>query len=43
MGVDREEVTFDYEARRCVYDHVMREGLPPTIADSALRALGDDR
>jgi hypothetical protein len=44
MGVDREEVAFDYEARRCVYDNVMRKGLPPTIAEaaSALSATADD-
>jgi hypothetical protein len=44
MGVDREEVAFDYEARRCVYDNVMREGLPPTIAEAAfaLSATTDD-
>ena len=44
MGVDREEVAFDYEARRCVYDNVMREGLPLTIAEatSALSAPTDD-
>jgi hypothetical protein len=35
MNVDREEAAFDYEARRYVYDHVMNEGLPPTIAETA--------
>jgi hypothetical protein len=35
LNVDRDETAFDYEVRRCVYDHVMREGLPPTIAETA--------
>ncbi len=35
MNVDREEAAFDHEVRRCVYDRVMREGLPPTIAETA--------
>ena len=35
MNVDREEGAFDYEVRRYVYDRVMREGLPPTTAETA--------
>ena len=35
MNVDREEAAFDYEVRRYVYDRAMREGLPPTIAETA--------
>ncbi len=35
MNADREEAAFDYEVRRYVYDHVMREGLPPTTAQTA--------
>ena len=35
MDADREEAAFDYEVRRYVYDHVMREGWPPTIAETA--------
>jgi hypothetical protein len=44
MNVDRDETTFDYEVRRYVYDHVMKEGLPPTIAEtaSALSTRPDD-
>jgi hypothetical protein len=35
MNVDWEEATFDNEGRRHVYDHVRKEGLPPTIAETA--------
>lgn len=44
MNVDRDEATFDHEVRRHVYDHAMREGLPPTIAEtaSALSVAPDD-
>jgi Alkylmercury lyase len=35
MNVDREAAAFDYEVRRHVYDHTMKEGLPPTIAETA--------
>ena len=35
MNVDREEAALDHEVRRCVYDRVMSEGLPPTIAETA--------
>ena len=35
MNADREEAAIDYEVRRHVYDHVMREGLPPTVAQTA--------
>jgi hypothetical protein len=44
MNVDREEAGFDYEVRRYVFDHVMNEGLPPTIAEtaSALSTTPDD-
>jgi len=34
MSVDQ-EATLDKEVRRYVYDHVMREGLPPTVAEAA--------
>ena len=34
MSVDQ-EATLDKELRRYVYDHVMREGLPPTAAQAA--------
>ena len=42
MSVDQ-EATFDKEVRRYVYEHVMREGLPPTVAGaaSALSATSD--
>jgi hypothetical protein len=44
VGADREEAALDYETRHYVYDRVMREGLPPTIAEtaSALSAAPDD-
>jgi hypothetical protein len=35
MNFEQDEATFDYEVRRYVYDHVMKEGLPPTIAETA--------
>jgi hypothetical protein len=35
LNVDRDETAFDDEVRRYVYDHVMKEGLPPTIAEAA--------
>jgi hypothetical protein len=35
MKVDQEEVAFDNEARRYIYDLVMNEGLPPTVAETA--------
>ena len=35
MNVDRGEAALDYEVRRYVYDHTMKEGLPPTIAETA--------
>jgi hypothetical protein len=43
MNVDR-EASLDREVRHCVYDHVMREGLPPTIAQTAstLSVVPDD-
>ena len=44
MNVDRDETPFDYEVRRYLYDHVVKEGLPPTIAEtaSALSTRPDD-
>ncbi len=44
MNVDRGEAALDYEVRRYVYDHTMKEGLPPTIAEtaSALSTRPDD-
>jgi hypothetical protein len=44
LNVDRDETAFDDEVRRYVYDHVMKEGLPPTIAEvaSALSVTPDD-
>ena len=43
MNVDH-EASLDREVRYCVYDHVMREGLPPTIAQTAstLSVVPDD-
>ena len=35
MRVDQDETALDYEARRYAYDHVMKTGLPPTIAETA--------
>ena len=35
MNVDRDETALDDEVRRYVYDYVMKEGLPPTIAETA--------
>ena len=35
MKVDQEEAAFDNEVRRYIYDHVMNEGLPPTVAETA--------
>jgi hypothetical protein len=35
MDADREEISLDTEVRRCVYDHVIHVGLPPTIAEMA--------
>jgi hypothetical protein len=35
MNADREEAALDYEVRRYVYDHTMKEGLPPTMAETA--------
>jgi hypothetical protein len=34
-NVDLDETTFDHEVRRYVYDHVMKGGLPPSIAQTA--------
>jgi Alkylmercury lyase len=44
MNVDRDGTTFDYEVRRYFYDHVVKEGLPPTTAEtaSALSTRPDD-
>lgn len=43
MNVDQDKAAFDKEVRRYVYGHVMKEGLPPTIAQtSALPATPDD-
>ena len=35
MKVDQEEAAFDNAARRYIYDHVMNEGLPPSVAKTA--------
>ncbi|HYY56689.1 MAG TPA: organomercurial lyase [Pyrinomonadaceae bacterium] len=35
MDADVEEISLDQEVRRLVYDHVIREGLPPTVAETA--------
>jgi hypothetical protein len=35
MNGAREEDALDREIRRYVYDHTMREGLPPTMAETA--------
>jgi len=35
MDIDRERATLDKEVRRYAYEHVMKEGLPPTIAQTA--------
>ena len=35
MKVDREEAALDYDVRHYVYDHTMKEGLSPTIAETA--------
>jgi hypothetical protein len=44
MNAVPEQATFDNEIRRYVYDHVMKEGLPPTTAEtvSALSTAPDD-
>jgi alkylmercury lyase-like protein len=34
-NVDLDETTFDHEVRRYVYDHVMKRGLPASIAQTA--------
>jgi len=39
MDAGNEKVSFDREVRRYVYDHVIGEGLPPTVAE-AVNALG---
>jgi hypothetical protein len=35
MNVGREEAALDYEVRRYVYDHTMKDCLPPTMAETA--------
>lgn len=35
MDTEREKATLDKEIRYHVYDYVMREGLPPTIAETS--------
>jgi hypothetical protein len=35
MNVGREEAALDYEFRRYVYDHTMKDCLPPTMAETA--------
>jgi hypothetical protein len=44
LNVDQDDTAFDDEVRRYVYDRVMKEGLPPTIAEtaSALPVAADD-
>ena len=44
MDSDQEPASFDQEVRRYVYEHVMKEGLPPTMAQtaSALSTPPDD-
>lgn len=35
MGLEHEHEAFDREVRRQVYDHTAKEGLPPTVAETA--------
>jgi hypothetical protein len=35
MSIDRGEAAFDTEVRRYVYDHVMNEGMPPSMTETA--------
>lgn len=35
MGAEQEQITLDKEVRYHVYDHAMREGLPPTVAETS--------
>ena len=42
MDVEQERIALDREVRYHVYDYVMREGLPPTIAET-LSALARSR
>lgn len=35
MSAEQERTAFDNEIRRHVYDWVMREGMTPTVADTA--------
>jgi hypothetical protein len=35
MNDEREKIALDKEVRARVYDHVMREGLPPTMAETS--------